>query len=118
MRILKELSILLGILFFSHVITEVTALPIPVPVLGMIFLLFALITGLIKIKSIEKLSRFLLDNLSLLFIPGGVSLLTSMDLIKGQLIRGIAVAIITMAIGMGAAGITVQLLRNAKKGRS
>lgn len=115
MKILKELSIILGILFFSHIIIEVTRFPIPAPVLGMIVLLFALLTGLIKLGSIEKVSGFLLDNLTLLFIPGGVGLLTSIGLIKGQLLRGLAVVIITMAIGMGVTGITVQLLRKAKK---
>lgn len=115
MKILKELAIITGILFISHILQKLTGIPIPASVLGMMIMLICLVTGVLKIDSIETVTRFLLDNLTILFIPGGVSLITSYVLIKGQVIKILIIAILTGAIGIAVAGLTVKLLNKGEK---
>ena len=115
MKILKELAIIMGILFVSHVIKEISNIPIPATVLGMIIMLLLLLSGIVKAKNIEKTANFLLDNLTFLFIPGGVGLITSFGLIKGQVIKILLVVVAATAIGIATTGLTIKLLIKYKK---
>ena len=115
MKILKELAIIVGILFIAHITQYITKIPIPATVLGMIILLICLLTGIVKLGQIESVSQFFLDHLTFLFIPGGVGLIASLDLIKEQWLPILAVIILTTALVMAATGLTVQLLKGRRK---
>ena len=111
MKIIKELSIITGILFIANVLKDITKIPIPSAVLGMILLLFFLLIGIIKLESVEAISKFFLNNITLLFVPGGVGLMTSFGLIKDQWMQIIAVLIIVTLFGIVITGLTVQLVQ-------
>lgn len=111
MKILKELAIIAGILFIANVIKDVTKIPIPSAVLGMILLLSCLLIGIIKLESIESVCQFFLNNITLLFVPGGVGLMTSFGLIKDQWIQILTVLIIVTLFGIAITGLTVQLVQ-------
>ena len=115
MKVLKQLGILVGILFISHIIRYLTNIPIPVPVLGMIVLFFCLSTGILKIESIDTITQYFLDNLVIFFIPGGVGLITSLNLIKDQWMSIIAVLLLATLFTIITTGLTVQLLRRKGK---
>lgn len=118
MKILKELSIIVGILFIAHITQQITKIPIPATVLGMIILLICLLTGILKLENIEKTSQFFLDHLTFLFIPGGVGLIASLGLIKEQWLQILAVIILTTALVIAVTGLTVQLLKGRRKEES
>ncbi|MDU5082445.1 CidA/LrgA family protein [Tissierella sp. P1] len=115
MKILKELAIIVGILFIAHITQQITKIPIPATVLGMIILLICLLTGIVKLEKIETVSKFFLDHLTFLFIPGGVGLIASLDLIKEQWIPILAVIILTTALVIAVTGLTVQSLKGRRK---
>lgn len=115
MKIIKELSIIMGVLYLSNVIKEVSNMPIPATVLGMVIMLILLLCNIVKPENIETVANFLLDNLTFLFVPGGVGLITSFGLIKGQVTKILIVAIITTAITVAVTGFTVNLLNKQKK---
>ncbi|MDR7857451.1 CidA/LrgA family protein [Tissierella sp.] len=116
MKIIKELAIIVGILFVAHVTQMITKIPIPATVLGMILLLICLLTGMLKLESIENVSKFFLDHLTFLFIPGGVGLIASLGLIKEQWLPILIVIVLTTALVIAATGSTVQLLKGKRKG--
>ncbi|CAK7027983.1 CidA/LrgA family protein [Tissierella carlieri] len=115
MKILKELGIILGILFIAHIIQQIAKIPIPATVLGMIILLICLLTGILKLEKIETVSEFFLDHLTFLFIPGGVGLIASLELIKEQWLPILVVIILTTALTIVVTGLTVQLLTGRGK---
>lgn len=78
---LKQFSVILIIYFLGEVMQKASGLPIPGNVLGM-FLLFGLLTGIVKLTSVDKISDFLLDNLAFFFLPAGVSIITSFPFLK------------------------------------
>ncbi|MBN2109575.1 MAG: CidA/LrgA family protein [Methanosarcinaceae archaeon] len=51
-------------------------LPIPGNVLGMVLLLFLLLSGMIRMSMIEDVSNFMLKHLFFFFIPAAVGLIT------------------------------------------
>ena len=77
----------------------------------MILLLSCLLTGIIKLESIEAVCQFFLNNITLLFVPGGVGLMASFGLIKDQWMQILAVLIIVTLFGIAITGLTVQLIQ-------
>jgi len=59
--------------------------PLPGPVAGMILLfVFLLINGKVPAE-LENVSKGLLNNLSLMFVPAGVGIMAHFDLLRGNL---------------------------------
>lgn len=114
MKIIRQLLIIVGILFLSHLVKIAINIPIPAPVLGMIILFLCLLTGIIKVESIELVSQFFLDNLSLFFIPGAVGIIASLDLIKDEWLPILVVVLLSIVIGILVTGFTVQLLKKRR----
>ena len=117
MKILKELTVIIAILFMANAVKEAAKLPIPSAVLGMLFLLLCLLFGIVKLKAIEKISGFLLNNITILFVPGGVGLITSIGLVKDQWFQMLLVAILATIIGISVTGLTIQFMQRVKKRR-
>ncbi|WP_404332951.1 CidA/LrgA family protein [Mesobacillus maritimus] len=72
-----QLFILIGFLLLGYGIVNVFPIPVPASVLGMILLFLFLLTGMIKLEWIEKVSSFQLKHLPLLFIPPIATLIVS-----------------------------------------
>jgi holin-like protein len=97
---IASLSLILLCQLIGEVIVRGLALPMPGPVLGLLFLLllllardhFALLaTGPLSGGGVENASRVLLANLSLLFVPAGVGVVQKLDLLAEH---GIAIIIV------------------------
>jgi putative effector of murein hydrolase LrgA (UPF0299 family) len=95
---IASLSLILLCQLAGEVIVRGLALPMPGPVLGLLFLLLLLLArdrlkilarGPLQGDGVENASRGLLANLSLLFVPAGVGVVQKLDLIAEH---GIAIA--------------------------
>ena len=115
LKLLKQLAIICGIFFAGHIFQTLTKFPIPATVLGMIFVLILLLTGIVKLEQIDAVGQFLLDHLTFLFIPGGVGLIASLDLIKDQWLQILILIVISTSIVITVTGLTVQALKGGKK---
>ena len=100
---IASLSLILLCQLIGEVIVRGLGLPMPGPVLGLLFLLllllardrFALLaTGPLSGGGVENASRVLLANLSLLFVPAGVGVVQKLDLLAEH---GIAILAILAA---------------------
>lgn len=74
---LIQLLIILGFLILGSGLVEILHIPLPGSVTGMILLFIFLLTGIIKVEWIEKVSTFQLKHLTLLFIPPVATLFIS-----------------------------------------
>jgi len=87
----------------GEVIQKGFELPLPGPVLGLIFLLFSLVftkksinPNLVELRArLMTTSEKLLSYLSLLFVPIGVGVIMHLQLLEGQLLK------IVFVIGLG-----------------
>ena len=76
--------IILGCQLIGELIVVLLGLPLPGPVLGLVFLLIGLLLiGRIP-DSVRNVSSGLLTNLSLLFVPAGVGLVLHFDLLANE----------------------------------
>ena len=97
---IASLSLILLCQLAGEVIVRGLGLPMPGPVVGLLFLLllllardrfFALARGPLQQDGVENASRGLLAHLSLLFVPAGVGVVQKLDLVAEH---GIAVAVV------------------------
>ncbi len=115
MDILKELSIIFGILFTGEFINKFFALVLPGNVIGMMLLFFLMLLGIIKLNHIEKVSDFLLNNLTVLFIPAGVGIMKHYNLLQGKVIEFIIVVFVSTVLIMVFTGYIVQFSQRVIK---
>lgn len=116
MKLLREFGIIVGICFIGEFINYITPVAVPGNVLGMIILLALLATNVIKLEKIETVANFLLKHLALFFIPAGVGLLASIDIIRTQWFPIAIITIISTVLVIVTTGLSIQFLQN--KGRS
>ena len=99
--ILKAIMIVFGCLFLGQVIVGLFDLPLPPSVIGLILLFLALQVGLVKLATIEKLAKVLMDYLVLLVVPACISIMQYLDIIRDDfwvLIIGVSVSTILVLL--------------------
>ena len=121
MKIFREAIIIISIYLVGELISKGFSLPLPGNIIGMILLLFLLCTNIIKVEKVETISKFFIDHLAFFFIPAGVGLISSFDLLKNNLVYILLLCLITTAIVIVATGTMVQYLiklqdKRVKKG--
>jgi len=111
LKYLKQLMIILIAYFLGVIIQVFFNLPIPGTVLGLIFLFLALSFGIVKIEMIEDICEILISHMSFLFIPAGVGLMISFDMLKGKVIAFSTIIIISTLIVWVVTAYVVKFLR-------
>lgn len=114
---LKQLGIILTILWFGGFIASLFKLPIPGTIMGMIILLLLLILKTIKLDQVKDITSVLLEHLPFLFIPAAVGIINEFTSLKGNIIKLGAILIITQIIIMVVTGKVIQFFIVNNKGR-
>ena len=120
MKVFNQLAIILGIWAVGEYISSMISgfVLIPGSIVGMILLFLMLQFKIISIESIDSISGFFLDNMALFFVPAGVSLIKSMDLIKQNRILLVLAIFVTTVIVMWCTGIVVEIMMKRKEKKS
>ena len=116
MKLFREAIIIFGIYLLGVLITDITGVPIPGNVIGMVILFLLLYLKVIKVEQISTISNFFLEHLAFFFIPAGVGLISSFSVIKNIWLQLLIVCFITTVITMICTGLVVQKIANEKEG--
>lgn len=114
MKYLRQLAIILVICFIGEALNRLLNIPIPGNVIGMIILLISLLTGFIKVEAIEDITEFLLKHLAFFFVPAGIGVISSMDIIAENFLPMLAVILLSTIVVIVVTGITVQIIKGGK----
>lgn len=115
MKYLVQFGIILIVCFMGDFLHNALSLPIPGNVMGMLILLFFLLTGVIKLSMIEDVSNFMLKHLSFFFVPAGVGLITCFSILEGKWTALTIVSVVSTVIIAATTGITVQILMRRRQ---
>ena len=107
MQALRGITWLLLLQSLGEVISRGLHLPLPGPVVGMLLLLLALRWPSVN-NSVQVVAEFLLQHLSLLFVPVGVGVMTHLDVL-GQ--YGVRIAIVIVLSTWISLAVTALVLR-------
>jgi holin-like protein len=108
MKILRQLLLIIGIFLIGEILSKTLKLPLPGNIIGMLLLLFLLMTKIVKLEMIEEVSDFFLKHLAFFFIPAGVSLMAKFGLIKDSIWQILLICIVVTLAVIAVTGLTVQ----------
>ncbi|EEB73904.1 CidA/LrgA family protein [Thermococcus sp. AM4] len=111
MRPYRGLAVIFGFYALGEMVSSGLHLPVPGSVLGMLFLLSALLSGAVKLEWVENEAEFLVKNMSILFIPPGVGIVTYLGLIRAQLVPISLALALSFVITLFVTAKTVEVLR-------
>ncbi len=114
MQALRGITWLLLLQSIGEVISRGLHLPLPGPVVGMLLLLFALRWPLVH-DSVRVVAEFLLQHLSLLFVPVGVGVMTHLDVLGKYGARIAIVIVLSTWISLAVTALVLRALMHDEK---
>ncbi len=92
------------ILLISNGLASISPIPLPASLIGLVLLFTALCLNIIKLEQVEGLGNSFSKNISFLFVPSGISLINSLDIMAKyglQIMTLIIVGILVLFITIG-----------------
>ena len=115
MKYIKQFLIILSVSFLGEVLHALLPLPVPASIYGLVLMLAALCTGLLKLPQIEKTGLFLVDIMAVMFIPAAVGLVEEWGTLQPILIPVSVITVVVTVIVMAVTGWVTQLIIRADK---
>ncbi len=117
MKYLKQFLIILAVSLLGEICKAYLPLPIPASIYGMVLMFIFLLTGLIKLDQVRDAGKFMIEIMPVMFIPAGVGLMSSWNVLEPVLIPVSIITVITIFTVMAATGLMSQwIIRKSKKG--
>ncbi len=116
MRYLKQFTIILFISFLGELLHWMIPLPVPASIYGLLLMLGALCTGVIKLSSVRESGKFLIDIMPVMFIPASVGLLDSWGVLKPVWLPVAVITLVSTVVVMSVSGLVAQaVIRHSRK---
>lgn len=104
-------SVVIGaIILISKVIELLVPFTMPSSVIGLVLLFVALCLKIVKLEQVEKVGDALVDNIGLFFVPAGISVMNSFELLKANFVLDILLIFISTVLLLVGTGWVTQLL--------
>lgn len=111
MEIYIQLFFIFGFSLLGEAITSVFKLSIPGPIIGMILLFLAFEFKLLKTNDVSTAGEFLLNNMTILFLPAGVGILDKWVMISNYWAQILIIIVFALFINIGLLGRLNQFIK-------
>lgn len=108
MKYVRQFCIILLVSFLGEILHFLLPFPIPASVYGLVLMLAALKTGILKVGQVKRAAEFLIEAMPVMFIPAGVGLMTSWETLKPVCFPIIVITIVTTVFVMAVTGRVTQ----------
>lgn len=116
MKYLKQFLIILTISLIGEVLKTLIPLPIPASIYGMVILFVCLLSGVIKLEAVRDVGRFLIQIMPVMFIPAGVELMASWNVLSPILVPASVVTVVVLIAVMVVTGrVSQKIIRFERK---
>lgn len=113
---LRQFCIILFVSFLGELLHSVIPLPVPASVYGLILMLAALCTGIVKLKHVRETAGFLIEIMPVMFIPAAAGLLESWTFLKPVWVPVVLITILSTVIVMAVTGqVTQKMIQRDRK---
>jgi len=109
---INAMLILLFYQLLGEIIVRATSLPFPGPVMGMLLLFVTLLLRRSLVTKIEKTAQFMLQNLTLLYVPAAVGVMVHLSLLQREGVAIVITLVGSVVVTMGVTAVTLNLLVN------
>ena len=115
MKYVRQFWIILLISAMGEALHVLIPLPVPASVYGLVIMLIALGTHIIRLEQVKEAAEFLIEIMPVMFIPAGVGLLNAWDTLKPVLIPIIVILFVSTIVVMGVSGKVTQTMIEAEE---
>lgn len=112
---IEALTLLLAFQLAGELITGISGLPLPGPVLGMAMLFIALLIKGGPSESLKTTSNSILQNLSLLFIPAGTGVLLHLNRLADDWLPLLLSVVLSTGLAMAVTALVIKALHKPQK---
>lgn len=117
MKYVKQFCIIVLISFIGEGLYELLPFPVPASVYGLILMLLALMSGVLKVSQVKETAMFLIEIMPVMFIPAGVGLMSSWGVLKPVLGPVMVITVLTTILVMAVTGMVTQGVIRAQERR-
>ena len=115
MKYIFQFCRILFFCFLGELLHIILPLPIPSSIYGLILLLVALLTGVLKLDQVKETGLFLTGIFPVLFVPAAVGVMERFDDIAQLIIPIILAVFVVTALVMAVSGKVTQVFLKDKK---
>ena len=116
MKLLRQFLVIMAVSFVGEILHAVLPLPIPASIYGLVLMLALLMTGALKLDTVEDAGKFMIEIMPVMFIPAGVGLLNAWGVLKPVWIPISVITVVTTVLVMAVtAKVTQTVIHNSKK---
>ena len=115
MKYVQQFSIILLISVIGEILKTFLPLPVPASVYGLVIMLVALLTGILKLDQVKGAADFLVEIMPVMFIPAGVGLLEAWPSLRPVWIPVVVISSVTTIIVMVVTGRAAQRIIGKEK---
>ena len=116
MKYVRQFWIILLISAMGEALHVLIPLPVPASVYGLVIMLIALGTHIIKLDQVKEAAEFLIEIMPVMFIPAAVGLLNAWDVLRPVVVPVVVVTVVTTVLVMGVTGqVTQRVIRWERK---
>ena len=116
MKYIKQVLIILLFTLLGEVLARVIPFPIPAAIYGIVLMLIALGSGILKTSQVKETSGFLISIMPVLYVPVCVRILEYWGVISSNLVAILTVTIVSTYLVFAVSGVVTQWLLNKKGG--
>lgn len=115
MKYVKQIGIVLGITMAGEILYRVLPLPVPAGVYGLFIMLAALMSGAVKLESVEGTGNFLMDTMTMMFIPATVGIVECIAQVKDVLVPFLVIIAVSTVLVMAVTGRMAQWIMGRRE---
>ena len=118
MKYLKQVLIILAFTGLGEALAYLIPLPIPAAIYGLVLMLCALLTGVLKTEQVKETSDFLISIMTVLFVPVCVKILEYWGIISRNLAAIFTILAVSTFLVFAVSAWVTQALLKRKGGKS
>ena len=117
MKYLRQFAIILFVSLLGELLRILIPLPIPASVYGLVLMLVALTTGMLKVHQVKAAADFLIEIMPVMFIPAAVGLPDAWPSLAPVFWPVVITVVFTTVLVMAVTGRATQFVIQRGKGK-
>lgn len=116
MRYIKQILIILLFCFLGEALAKWLPLPIPAAIYGLLLMLLALSTGILKVRSISDTAYFLIDVMPILFVAPTANLIRYWGECAPSIVPACVIVLVSTVLVFGVSGLVTKFVSKKRGG--
>ena len=117
MKYVREILWIIAFTLLGEILNRLLKLPVPAGVYGLFLMLLALLSGIIRLEGVEGAGNFLLDTMTIMFLPAAVGIMTVTELLRPVLLPYLIIIVLSTVLVMSVTGLIAERILHYTENR-